>query len=255
MGMPRIRTAVRRVVPLVAAALGCSLTTATGPVPAGLNVLFVGNSLTYTNDLPGMVEALLDSAAVGPRTIDAVAFPDFGLADHWVRGEAQQQIARGGWDVVAIQQGPSATEGRPSLIEYAQRYGEKSRRVGARVALYMVWPSQSRPFDFDGVSESYAMAADSAGGLLFPVGEAWRAAWRRDSTLALYGPDGFHPSRMATYLAALVMFEQLTGRPPVGLPGSLSVRGSATPVVALDPVISRLLQDAAAEANATFARP
>ncbi len=245
----------RRSVPLVVAALTCSLATTTSPVPAGLNVLFVGNSLTYTNDLPGMLEALVDSTAGGDRTIDAVTFPNFGLADHWVRGDAQRQIARGGWDIVAIQQGPSATEGRASLIEYAQLYGEEARRVSARVALYMVWPAQARFFDFDGVSQSHALAADSADGLLLPVGEAWRAAWSRDSTLALYGPDGFHPSPMATYLAALVIFEQVTGRTPIGLPASLSVRGSASAVVALEPAVARLLQEAAAEANATFARP
>ena len=41
--------------------------------------------------------------------------------------------------------------------------------------------------------------------LVLPVGEAWRSAWRIDPNIALYGPDGFHPSLMGTYLAALVV--------------------------------------------------
>ena len=44
-------------------------------------------------------------------------------------------------------------------------------------------------------------------GLLLPAGDAWRAAWAADARLPLYGPDGFHPSPMGTYLAALVIYE------------------------------------------------
>ena len=45
-----------------------------------------------------------------------------------------------------------------------------------------------------GVSQSYTAAAKAVGGLLLPAGDAWRAAWAIDPTLALYGPDGLHPS-------------------------------------------------------------
>src|SRR5512139_3358719 len=79
--------------------------------PAALNILFVGNSLTYTNDLPGVVAALIDSAGLGPVAVRSVAFPNFGLEDHWVQGGALQQLGRTGWDYVVMQQGPSATEG------------------------------------------------------------------------------------------------------------------------------------------------
>jgi hypothetical protein len=51
-----------------------------------------------------------------------------------------------------------------------------------------------------------------------PVGDAWREAWAADSKLALYGPDGFHPSLMGTYLAALVIYRQLTEVAPPALP-------------------------------------
>lgn len=221
-----------------------------------LRVLFVGNSLTYQNDLPSILQALIDSAGLGPSTMARVAFPNFGLEDHWVDGTARTAISSQRWSIVALQQGPSATEGRPSLLEFTERFAPLITGAGARPALYMVWPSRARAFDFDGVSESYRMAADLVGGLLFPVGDAWRAAWRMDSTLALYGPDGFHPSPSGSYLAALVMFEQITGRSPVGLPPALDVDAPASapapaPVrIDLPPETAALLQRAAAEANA-----
>lgn len=198
---------------LPGAACAQSGTPVESPAPASadgsLRVLFIGNSLTYFNDLPGMLRELLRHEGLDVVTA-SIAEPNFGLEDHWTRQSTHDRIARG-WDVVILQQGPSATEGRPSLLEYAERFAVPIRAAGAIPALYMVWPAEGRSFDFQGVSDSYASAADRVGGLLFPAGEAWLDARALDEHVALYGGDRFHPSPLGTYLAALVMYEQLTG--------------------------------------------
>lgn len=238
--------------------LGCgSSPTGAGPSnpppEADLAILFVGNSLTYVNDLPGMVQRLLqDHGEVGDVGIGTAAFPNFGLEDHWTQGPARAAIASGQWDVVVIQQGPSATEGRPSLLEYSQRFADEVDAAGGRLALYMVWPASSRSFDFDGVSDSYRTAADQTGGLLFPAGEAWRAAWGLDPALDLYGSDGFHPSLLGTHLAALVIYQQLSGKDPRFLPAEIPT--SSGPL-GLPLELSDILHDAAVAANEQFARP
>lgn len=221
------------------------------PVPPGTKqVLFVGNSLTYGNDLPAIVQALAQSRKKKLVT-DAVTLGGASLEDHWNDGQAQRVIARGGWDVVVLQQGPSATEGRPILLEYGGRFVEEIRKVKAAPAYYMVWPASNRMQDFGGVSESYRMAAEEANGYCFPVGEAWRAAWRLDPKMPLYSGDGFHPTREASYLAALVMVQMLTGESPVGMPHQLKLRGGS---LSIPPARSKILQQAAAEANAEFGR-
>jgi hypothetical protein len=154
--------------------------------------------------------------------------------------------------VVILQQGPSATEGRPSLLEYSDRFAEEIGLVGARTALYMVWPDRSRFFDFDGVSDSYRTAAQSVGGLLFPVAEAWRSAWARDADLNLYGPDGFHPSLLGSYLAALVMYEQIANQDPRDLPAEIPTPSGP---VAISQEVATALQEAAVEANSRFELP
>jgi hypothetical protein len=212
---------------------------------AGTRVLFIGNSLTTTNDLPALVEFVLRESGTSITT-RTIAEGGFSLEDHWNRGVAQRAIAEGGWSVIVLQQGPSALpESQALLREYARRFDGEARRVNARTALYMVWPESTRAAVFDDVVASYTRAAEAVNGVLYPVGEAWRAAWRRESTMALYGPDGFHPSRLGTYLAALVIAQQISGRSPVGMPSPLS---------SIDPATVRVLQEAAAEANARFAR-
>ncbi|HSR42542.1 MAG TPA: hypothetical protein VLL48_10225, partial [Longimicrobiales bacterium] len=223
----------------------------TGPDPDDFGVLFVGNSLTYANDLPGILERLLTLGGVENAVVEAEARPNYGLPDHWVSGSARERIGAGGWSVVVLQQGPSATEGRPYLLEYAPRFADEIRSAGGRPALYMVWPARSRSFDFDGVLDSYRTAAEQVDGLFFPAGEAWRIAWERDPDLALYGPDGFHPSLLGTYLAALVMYEQLAERDPRELPSHVPTAEGDVP---LEPEVAALLQEAAREANARHAR-
>lgn len=219
-------------------------------LPGTKQILFVGNSLTYGNDLPGIVQALAQARKQRIVT-DAVTLGGASLEDHWNDGKARRVIARGHWAVVVLQQGPSATEGRPILLEYGGRFVEEIRKVKAAPAYYMVWPDRSRMFDFDGVSESYRMAAEEANGYCFPVGEAWRAAWRLDPNMPLYSGDGFHPTREASYLAGLVMVQMLTGESPIGMPHQLKLRGGS---LSIPPDRAKVLQQAAAEANAAFGR-
>jgi hypothetical protein len=219
--------------------------TAPGNGPVDGRVLFIGNSLTASNDLPAVVEALSRAGGGTPITTVSVVVGGFSLEDHWNQGRAQRRIAEGGWSIVVLQQGPSSLpESQANLRDWTARFDAVIRANGARTALYMVWPESNRREAFDAVSRSYARAAEDVGGMLFPVGEAWRAAWRRDADVPLYGPDGFHPSQTGTYLAALVIYQQMTGRSPVGLPGI----GQMPAERAL------LLQEAAQEANAQFGR-
>jgi hypothetical protein len=103
------------------------------------------------------------------------------------------------------------------------RFAPLIRAAGARPALYMVWAIQSEPEWFDSVRDSYSIAASDVDGLFLPAGEAWRAAWRVDPSLALYSQDGLHATAAGSYAAALVIAAGLTGRSPVGAPALAGV--------------------------------
>jgi hypothetical protein len=220
----------------------------------GRRVLFIGNSFTYSNDLPSIVEAL--AAATGQKRFfhEEVVYGGYSLEDHWNEGRALQAISKGGWELVVMQHGPSAWDGRPTMYEYAPRFAKEIRAVGARPALFMVWPERGRlASDFARCSETYRTAAEMIDGLLFPGGEAWQEAWKLDPKLPLYSFDDLHPSKTGSYLVALVMYEQIYKKSPIGLPSQFKLRDGTRFNIPADQ--AKLLQKAAVEANKKFARP
>jgi hypothetical protein len=218
-----------------------------------LRIGFVGNSLTYVNDLPGMLAALSIAAGDAPPIeTESVAYPAYALEDHLAQGDAVLMIRRGGWDLIAMQQGPSTLpESRENLIDYAGRFATIIRDERARPAMYGVWPERARLYALDAGIESYRAAADSIGGLLFPAAATWKSAWQLDASLPLYGPDDFHPSELGTYAAAVTIYAGARDRSPVGLPFRLLVGGQP---VTLDSLQALAVQRAAAEVTGTSAR-
>jgi hypothetical protein len=183
-----------------------------------LRILFIGNSLTYVNDLPATVQHLGQSDPSRAVVVSSVAVGGFSLEDHWNRGDAQRAIAGARWDLVVLQQGPSALpESRVNLIDYATRFADEIRKIGARPALYMVWPGLDREAEWSAVSASYTAAAAAVDGLLLPAGEALRAVRTGTPSISLFQSDGFHPSEAGTYGAALVIYARAAGVSPVGL--------------------------------------
>lgn len=224
---------------------GCPSDTPTGTrVAADASILFIGNSYTYTTDIPGIVQGLGD--ALGDSLfVETVAGPNMALIDHWNDGAATEAIRKGGWDVVVLQQGPSSVEvNRDTLRLGTALFAGEMGKVGARPALFSAWPSETRRQDFARAIDSYRIAAQDVGGILLPVAGAWLAAWARDPNLQLYS-DGLHPSYDGAYLAALVIYGTLRNVSPRTLPAVVELRSGLTLVI--DPQTAATLRDAAAE--------
>jgi hypothetical protein len=213
-----------------------SATGATGAVAQeqAPRVLFIGNSLTYVNDLPRVVASLYAVAGL-QLEVEMVAKPDFSLGDHWDDRDARGAIRRGGWSTVVLQQGPSSRDDSRAMLRSAvRRFAPLIAEAGATPALFSAWPQRHRAGDFQRAADSYALAAADVNGLMLPVADAWREAFQLAPSLDLYAADGLHPSRSGTLLAAFVIFAALTSRSPQSLPS--------------DDAGIRLLQQAAANA-------
>lgn len=172
-------------------------------------ILFVGNSLTYTNDLPGLIVRLGNEKGIDIRT-EMIAHPDYALEDHWNDGQLQLLIAEKHFDFVVLQQGPSSQEdGRKMLLDYGTRIKALCDKHNARLAFFMVWPAFYNLSTFDGVIKNYTDAATATNADLCPVGQFWKKHFTKTNDYSYYSSDKFHPSVAGSKNAAKIIFETL----------------------------------------------
>ncbi|MEP6688121.1 MAG: hypothetical protein ABJC36_07205 [Gemmatimonadales bacterium] len=221
---------------------GCSSATAGDDLPTR-SVLFVGNSLTYTNDLPALVAQVAGAAEDSVR-VGMAAGPNLAVIDHTNGAtDAVAQIHEGDWGFVVLQQGPTpAGICRDTLVIAAMRLAPHVRAAGGRVVLFLPWTRQSSLGGLAVATESGTLAARAVGGVTAPVGLAWKLALEADPSLPLYGPDGYHPAPAGSLLAALTIYERVFGRDVREIPAAAL---AALPAGPLTPAHRQLLAMAA----------
>ena len=234
---------------LLAGAWACAATGASepGPVPARA-VLFIGNSLTYTNDLPALMRLVAEAAGDSLRVAMA-AGPNLAVIDH-VNGatDAVARIDGDEWGYVVLHQGPTpAGVCRDTLVLAAMRLGPHVLGAGARTAVVVPWARRGFPQSLAFAEESAVQAARAVGGVVAPVGMAWQDALEDDPALPLYGTDGYHPAPAGTMLASLTIYERLFGRDVREIPPEAL---ASVPGLELTPAQVRALAAAAHGASA-----
>lgn len=231
-----------------------------GPV----KVLLIGNSLTYFNNLPAVLESLSQAQQ---HTISAhmIASPGNSLEDHWKEGAALSTIRNGSWDFVILQEQSSLgttflvdgieLAANPELFyRYAALFIREIKKAGAEPVLFLDWAKE-------GLDESeqarlnyfYAKVSSEQDVAIAPIGMVWQRLRRNYKDLDLFIEDGLHPTPMGSYVAALTLFTTLTGAGPIGL--SATLRGAVIDqdsgvetggdgvLVDLEPQVSRRLQE------------
>jgi hypothetical protein len=189
--------------------------------PQVVRVLFVGNSLTFVNNVPGLVQSMAASGGIRIEH-EAVTPPGVSLEDQWRSGEARKKLASAKWDYVVLQQGPSSRpDSQKNLREWGAKWAEEARAHGAKPAFYMVWPFEGQKDGFKLVAQAYRDAAKASQSLLLPAGDAWAEAIGADKSLQLYTSDKLHPTLAGSYLAALVITSGLTDLKPSTIPSKL----------------------------------
>lgn len=172
-------------------------------------ILFIGNSLTYTNNLPQLIKTYAKRKGLKINT-KMVAFPNYAIEDHWNDGQIQKLISSKNYDFVILQQGPSSqNDGREMLIEFGKKYSSLCKSNNAKLCYFMVWPSLTYYHSFDNVIKNYTDAASVNNSILLPVGKVWKDYVDSTNNTEYYGSDGFHPSIKGSQISAKVILEHL----------------------------------------------
>lgn len=176
---------------------------------AKTRILFVGNSLTYTNNLPQLVKNVAAKNNLRIH-VEMLAYSNYALEDHWNDGQLQDLIATGNFDYVVVQQGPSSqADGKTMLLDYGERIKSLCDAHDTKLAFFMVWPAKVNYHTFSGVISNYTLAASQTNAILCPVGEVWKQYFDSTQDFSYYGPDDFHPSQVGSQRAAEIIFESL----------------------------------------------
>jgi hypothetical protein len=170
--------------------------------PRLISVLFLGNSLTYFNEMPRMT-ARLGANQNPPLLVDAVTQSGASLEDLWFRTDAVKRIWQSHWDYVIIQErsGSAAMDRGELFHEYLRRFADEARKSGARPLLFMTW--------YPGNEDFFKAAARRANVRLLPVGKAWKSE---------FDWDGTHPNTAGSYLIACSVYSLIYNKPAFGAP-------------------------------------
>nr|WP_294860162.1 PKD domain-containing protein [uncultured Fluviicola sp.] len=198
-----------------------------------ISVLFIGNSYTYVNDLPGTLGSLATS--LGKEiTIDSKTNGGFTFQNQVNDPLTFSKIHAKLWDVVVIQgqsQEPSFPDSQvdSQTLPYALQLSDSiwANNVCGNVMYYMTWgrqngdPQWSEINTFEKMNtrlyNAYIRMADSSDrSMVSPVGRVWSYVRANHPTINLYNADESHPSVEGTYLAACTFYTSLFQQSPSG---------------------------------------
>jgi len=192
-------------------------------------VLFIGNSYTSVNDLPGVFTQL---ACSGQHLVKTGSFVQGGwtLADHLTDSNTQSELETGEWDYVVLQEQsimPALEQSRTQYMYPAARtLVQMIRDNGAQPVFFMTWGHRDgAPYfgvkDYesmqDGIISGYLTIADELDVPVAPVGSVWELVRQLDPEINLWQYDGSHPNENGTYLAACVFYAVIFQESPEGL--------------------------------------
>ncbi len=186
-----------------------------------LRVLFIGNSYTFYNNLPGVLSKMAASAE--PALIiktDRCTVGGHTLELHWNDGIAIEKIRQGNWDFVVLQdhsRGTLSDTKRQKMFDFAHKFDAEIKKAGAKTVFFMTWARRNEQPAIERIARSYETIAEELDAIVVPVGRAWQSSILNRPDLALHTEDNSHPTPHGTYLAACVFYATLTNQNPIGL--------------------------------------
>ena len=193
-----------------------------------MNVLFIGNSFTARNDLPGLIATI--AAAAGKKFQHRlISAGGASLRRHWNAGEALRVIKTGKYDFVVLQeQSTLPIKNRQRMHENVRLFDEAIKSAGAKTALYLTWARKHAPDTQAAITAAYQSIARDIDATIIPAGIAWEAFLGKHDEPELHDADASHPTLAGSYLAACCAYLALFRAP---LPSDVKVDGlSATEV-------------------------
>ena len=196
-------------------------------------VLFIGNSITYFNDMPSTFESIANS--LGDSTQVTVYAPGgTGFVNHATDVNVYNHIKQGDWDYIVLQPGSNEspgysfpideTLGRAKMLNDSISEYNPCAKVLYYEISYGVWGNSANDLvtynnTMDLIKNNVQYLADSTSAFLAPVGEGFRTSWNTNLNNMLWGGVGdIHPNNKGSYIAACTFYASIFQKPSLGSP-------------------------------------
>ena len=200
-----------------------------------MKVLFIGNSYTYYNDMPQMLEK---AANVNGKDVQVFSVTYGGaklceFADG--RSELSKQVealaANHKFDVCIMQEQSILPIGAYKLFAAGVKMlVKKLSPVVDRFILYQTWGRKDGDVTMaehgwtnqgmtDALKNAYVSAAELVGAEVSPVGRHFYNVYTKNEDIDLYNEDLTHPSYKGSVLAMLTHYKKIFGEFPENLDG------------------------------------
>ncbi|MCX6281846.1 MAG: T9SS type A sorting domain-containing protein [Bacteroidetes bacterium] len=226
-------------------------------------VLFIGNSYTFVNALPGLTAQIASSKG------DSLYHEQSTPGGYTFLLHSQNQATRAAinslaWDVVVLQEQSQLPALDPDSVAvttypYADTLNRliKENNSSTTTLFYMTWGRKYGDTDYCPVyppvctyegmqarlTESYDEMGQMFTAAVAPVGVAWETVRESNPNIELYISDNSHPSLNGSYLAACVFYAEIFNKSPVGgfVPAGMSQETADTlQIIAYNTVFSCL---------------
>lgn len=186
-----------------------------------INVLLIGNSSIYYNNMPKMLESIAYENGVFMKT-KLVAKGGYSLQDHWDKGGIEKVLDSLDWDYVILNEqsafgeahlvnGEFKVKESLSFYETVRNYDSKIRKKETKMIVLSLYPKKRAPnTDREILDYSYMKIAKELNILIAPVSYVWQDYSNNNNNNELYNEDNSHPSAIGSFITANVLFSTIT---------------------------------------------
>lgn len=199
-----------------------------------LKVLFIGNSYTYVNDMPGILSQMAFSTNDVIQTLSSTP-GGYTLQLHSSNPTTLNAIAAGVWDYTVLQEQSQLPALQDSIVEtdvypYAYLLDSLIRDANpcTETVFYRTWgrkngdlqncPTWPPVCTYQGMDSllhlRYRIMTDSFSAIMSPVGMVFRYIRLYNPSLELYDSDESHPSPAGSYAAACSFYTTFLRKDP-----------------------------------------
>lgn len=173
-----------------------------------MKTLFIGNSHTYFNDMPGIFKQICQEHGVDMH-VTMLTKGGMGLDYHAKQEQTRFNIQYGGYDYVVLQHTAHPMGDLNAMHDAAAELVKWIKEAGSTPIFYQTWAKKGEEDFQSQMSGVYDALGQELNVKVAPVGNVWQNTRLHHPETELYFTDGAHASPAGSALAARVIFETI----------------------------------------------